>query len=248
MATGVPASVKAALIAKYFDTSAQVTAETSVAPPVPTILVPSAAEVTGAMAAIDSVPTSIQQAARGDGTTEQRRLLVLDLYARLQKADPASAAAAVGAYENNTNRKIELNRHIAGDWELINRTGQVAGSVSFDVAGNISSDFLSIEALSYPDNHTEPEILGKHDVVPKFSNLNDDRLTYETTHKVCGDYFTGELVIEILDRDRIEGELRASEDYDVNNRDPDYEPYGVDAEFTGRRIQAVVPSAKKQRT
>ena len=43
MATGVPASVKAALIAKYFDTSAQVTAETSVAPPVPTILVPSAA-------------------------------------------------------------------------------------------------------------------------------------------------------------------------------------------------------------
>lgn len=49
-------------------------------------------------AAAGAVPEAISAAANGDGTAEQRKALMLDLYARLQAADPASAAAAVVAF------------------------------------------------------------------------------------------------------------------------------------------------------
>jgi hypothetical protein len=68
----------------------------------------------------------------------------------------------------------ELNRHIARDWELLDTAGQSVGSsvVSFDVAGNVSSSFMTIEALSHPDSCSEDEILRPRDVVtPRFSSL-----------------------------------------------------------------------------
>jgi hypothetical protein len=148
-----------------------------------------------------------------------------------------TSASAATTVSSAGQRRIELTRHIAGDWELLNAEGRSVGSVSFDRAGHVSSHFLTIEALSHPDNYAEDEILRPRDVVPQFSSLDTEWLTYATTHRACGSIFGGELTIRVLDRDQIQGELHASEPYDVHNRDPNYAPYGLDAEFIGRRMR-----------
>lgn len=185
-----------------------------------------------------TIPESIATAAAGGGTDEQRKSLLLDLYSRLSSADPSSATAAVAAHETAVGGKLATNRNIAGSWELLDGTSNVIGSVSFDDRGSVSSE-LSVEAMTDGSGggFTETEVVCNSNIDPKFSDLNVELLTYATTHQACGNYFKGELTITVLDADRFEGSLNASEEYDMSNRDPDYEPYGLSAEFQGRRVR-----------
>jgi hypothetical protein len=131
-------------------------------------------------------------------------------------------------------------------------SGNVIGGVSFDDRGSVSSE-LSVEATTDGSGggFTETEVVGSSNIDPKFSDLNVELLKYATTHRACGNYFKGELTITVLDADSFEGSLHASEEYDMSNRDPDYEPYGLSAEFQGRRMRPPVAlggASKKTRT
>jgi hypothetical protein len=130
----------------------------------------------------------------------------------------------------------------------------VIGAVSFDHCGAVSSEWLSVKTMTDASGGgcTEDEVVGSSDIDCKFSDLNVESLTYETTvtHRACGNYFDGELTITVLEMDRFEGSLNASEEYDMSNRDPDYKPYTLSAEFEGRCVcPPDAPAAsKKQRT
>lgn len=197
------------------------------------------------------IPTAIRKAADGDGTVEQRKALLLDLYTRLQTSDPSGAAATVLAHETRVNRNAIRNKNIAGSWDLFDEGGdEIIGSVSFSHCGRTSGQ-LQVECEVSPDLSTEDEFLDEADVVPQFDNLNVDSLVYKTSHRVCGDYFDGELTINVIDEDNFDGELNASAEYDVNGSGD--MPYGLNAVFFGKRRIPTPPMSrtaprKKQRT
>lgn len=201
--------------------------------------------------AVTTIPKVIRKAADGEGTVEQRKTLLLDLYTRLQTGDPSGAAATVLAHETRVNQNATRNRNIAGSWDLLDEDEENIGSVSFSNCGRTNGQ-LQVKCQVSPHRCTyEDEILDETDIVPQFDNLNVESLAYATSHRVCGEYFDGELIINVINEDNFKGELNASVEYDVNGSGD--EPYGLNAIFFGKRRVPTPPisptaSRKKQRT
>lgn len=143
-----------------------------------------------------------------------------------------------------------LNRNIAGTWDLYDRAEAKIGYVTFDDKGKVTETLAVVCARDDNAFAPEEELVGPMQIKSTFSSLNEESLSWETTHRICGHTFYGELTVEIIGEDQIEGSLIAGDVYDVDRREPDYEPYGISAEFTGRRVRptSAPAAAKRQRT
>jgi len=162
-----------------------------------------------------------------------------------QTSDPSSAAATVPAHRHRHETRVAhhaaRNRHITGAWDLFNE-GTRIGSVSFQKNGRVDG-LLRVVCEVSPEGIAEEEVLTARDVVPQFDSLNVALLAYETSHRVCDEHFDGGLTIQVIDKDNFEGELHASTKYGVSGRDA---PYGLEAEFIGRRRVPTQPASPPQ--
>jgi hypothetical protein len=215
----------------------------------PSAPVSGGAGVGGSSSSEQEVPAVIRAAVAGCG---QHGLLVADLYARLLRADPGSATAAVRAQETRGGELRRRNAHIAGSWELFCLEGdgsiKSGHSVTFGRDATLTSDLYV--TTDNPESGSYELFASGPNVTPMFDSLNVASLTFQTKSKIMRRWIKGELTITIMDADTFHGVLATRDDNgpDGYGRDPER----FYAEFTGRRHHVSsggveLPPAKKRK-
>eukprot|EP01048_Picozoa_sp_COSAG05_P021066 COSAG05_NODE_3765_length_1850_cov_1.398629_3_plen_224_part_00 len=202
---------------------------------------PPGSQAHGASAAPAAKLPPVIEAAQG--SCGQYGPLIADLYERLLRADPDSAAAAVQTHEVDGSQLRRRNANIAGTWKLycFEEGSTECGSISFSKRAKITSDLYV--STTNPESGAYELFASASNIAPKFKSLNVESLVFATKSKIMRRWIKGELTITLLDADTFHGALATQDDTDPDGYGRDPERFR--AEFTGKRCH--MPPVKKHK-